>query len=109
MLEPVFGSAAAEKTALYLQNYGEGYAGAIAETFGMSQSQVRKQLDKLEAGGLLVSRPIGRARVYYWNERSPLVNELRGLLQAALELLPQEELERYYRQRRRPRRRGKPS
>ena len=63
MLEAVVGSLAAERTLLYLQTYGEGYALAIAETFGMSASQVGKQLTKFENGGLLVSRPIGRARV----------------------------------------------
>ena len=109
MLEAVLGSVAAERTLLYLQNYGEGYALAIAETFGMSASQVGKQLTKLENGGFLVSRPVGRARVYTWNERNPLVKDLRRLLQATLEVLPENQTRMYYRQRRRPRRKTKPS
>ena len=108
MLEAVFGSPAAERTLLYLQNYGEGYARAIAKTFGMSPSQTGKQLEKLERGGVLVSRSLGRTRVYYWNPRNPLVRELRQLLQAALEILPQSETQKYFRERRRPRRKGKP-
>ena len=107
MLKAVFGSAAAERTLLYLQNYGEGYAVGIARTFGLAPSQVSKQLTKFENAGLLVSRTVGRARVYYWNDRNPLVKDLRALLQATLELLPDEELQRYYRERRRPRRKGK--
>lgn len=109
MLESLFGSLAAERTLLYLQNYGEGYALAIAETFGMSASQIGKQLTKLENGGFLVSRPIGRARVYTWNERNPLVKELRKLLQAALEVLPESQTQKCFRQRRRPRRKAKPN
>jgi DNA-binding MarR family transcriptional regulator len=108
MFEAVFGSVAAERTLLYLQNYGEGYARAIAETFGMSPTQASKQLEKLENGGVLISRSIGRARVYYWNERNPLVADLRRLLQSLLESLPPDEIETHYRQRRRPRRKGKP-
>ena len=108
MLEAVLGSVAAERTLLYLQNYGEGYAGSIAGTFDMSPSQISKQLTKLENGGFLVSRQVGRARVYSWNKRNPLVKELRRLLQATLEVLPERQIQRYYRQRRRPRRKGKP-
>lgn len=109
MLEAVLGSVAAERTLLYLQNYGEGYAGSIAETFGMSPSQISKQLMKLENGGVLVSRQVGRARVYSWNTRNPLVKELRRLLQVTLEVLPEGQIQQYYRQRRRPRRKGKPA
>jgi predicted transcriptional regulator len=109
VLKAVFGSLAAERTLLYLQNYGDGYAVEIARTFGLAPSQISKQLTKFEEGGLLVSRSIGRTRVYYWNERNPLVADLRQLLQAELEVLPGEEVQRYYRQRRRPRRKGKAS
>ncbi len=108
MLEAVFGSVAAERTLLYLQNYGDGYAKGIADTFGMSRTQIAKQLDKLEKGGVLISRPIGRLRVYCWNKRNPLVAELRDLLQSVLESIPEVETRKYYRERRRPRRKGKP-
>lgn len=108
MMNVILGGVAAERTLLYLQNYGEGHAAAIAGTFSMSPSEIRKQLTKFEDGGVLVSRPVGRARVYSWNERRPLVKDLRRLLQAALEERPVDEIQKYYRQRRRPRRRGKP-
>ena len=101
MLEALVGSVAADRTLLYLQNYGEGYALAIADTFGMSASQIGKQITKLENGGFLVSRPVGKARVYTWNERNPLVSELRRLLQATLEMLPDSQTLKYFCQRRR--------
>ena len=61
----------------------------IARTFGLSASQVSKQLTKFESAGVLVSRSIGKTRVYYWNERNPLVGDVRRVLQNALERLPE--------------------
>ncbi len=97
MMEAVFGSVAAQCVLLYLQNYSEGYARGIAEKFDMAASQVFKQLHKFEDGGLLVSRAIGKTRVYYWNEQNHLVADLRLLLQSLLESLPEAEMTRYYR------------
>ncbi len=108
MLEAVFGSRPAERTLLYLECYGEGYPRGIARTYGVSVSQIQKQLRKLEDAGVLVSRDIGRTRLYQWNPRNPLVKPLRDLLRSELEALPRAEIEHYYRERRRPRRRGKP-
>lgn len=107
MLKAIVGSLTAEKVLLYLQNYEQAYGREIADTFGIAQSQVQKQLIKLEAGGVLVSRLIGRTRLYQWNPRNPLVPALRGLLGLALESLPTAEQQRYYRRRTRPRRSGK--
>jgi DNA-binding transcriptional ArsR family regulator len=107
VLEAVFGSAAAEKVLLYLQCYEEAYGREIATTFGLAQSQAQKQLLKLESGGMLVSRLVGRTRVYEWNPRNPLVTPLRKLLQSAIDSLPAADHQRYFRSRRRPRRSGK--
>jgi len=109
MLQTVLGSTAAERTLLFLQSYGNGYAGQIAKSFGLSTSQVLKQLTKFEDAGVLVSRPVGRARVYYWNERNPLVGDLRRFLQSSLDALPREDIDALFRDRRRPRRKGKPN
>jgi len=107
MLEAIVGSVAAEKVLLYLQNYEQAYGREIAATFDMAQSQVQKQLLKLESGGVLVSRLAGRTRLYQWNPRNPLVAPLRALLSVALGSLPAPEQQRYFRQRTRPRRSGK--
>ena len=98
MMESVFGSVAAQCVLLYLQNYSEGYARGIAATLDMSASQVFKQLRKFEKGGLLVSRAIGKTRVYSWNEQNLLVADLRLLLKSLLAALPESEVDRYYRQ-----------
>ncbi len=107
MLQAIVGSPTAEKVLLFLQNYEQAYGREIADTFGIGQSQVQKQLIKLEAGGVLASRLIGRTRLYQWNPRNPLVPALRRLLGLALESLPAVDQQRYYRRRTRPRRSGK--
>ena len=68
----------------------------------------KKQLEKLELGGVLVSHTAGRTRLYGLNPRYPFLKELRSLLEKALSFYPSEERERLLMNRRRPRRRGKP-
>ena len=108
MLDVLLGSRAAANVLLYLQCYDEGHASAVARTFAVSTSQVQKQLLKFELSGLLVSRMTGTARVYRWNLRCPVLGEVRALLQATLDLKSEDELDRHFRERRRPRRSGKP-
>ncbi len=107
MLEAIVGSAAAEKVLLYLQNYEQAYGREIAATFELSNSQVQKQLRKLESGGLLVSRLVGRTRLYQWNPRNPLVPAFRSFLAFALASVPANEQQRFFRKRTRPRRSDK--
>jgi DNA-binding transcriptional ArsR family regulator len=99
----LFGSKAAYRVLMYLENYGRGYAAAIARTFGMSLSQTQNQLRKFEELGLLVSRKEGTARVYYFR-RSPVVDGLRGFLRTVLDRLPDATIQEFYRERKRPRR-----
>ena len=98
-----------KKVLLYLEQVGEGYALGIARTFDdLPVSMVQRQLQRLEAAGLLVSRLQGRTRVFTWNPRFAFQSELRALLRKALTRLPAAERERYFTARRRPRRTGKP-
>lgn len=107
MLETLFGNQTAERVLLYIANYGEGHTSGIAQTFDLPKSQVRKQLIKLENGGVLVGRNIGNIRMFQINPRCPYKKELESLLKKSLGLLSENEVEKYYRQRRRPRRTGK--
>ena len=52
---------------------------------GLRKARCR-ELRKLESGNVLVSRLAGRARLYTWNPRNPLVPALRSLFQSALRL-----------------------
>jgi DNA-binding transcriptional ArsR family regulator len=107
-LEVLFGGKAAAKVLLFIENYGDGYAARIARTFEMPVSEVQKQLAKFERAGILVSRMVGTSRIYTWNPRDPALGSLRDLLRQTLEEgISEEKLQSYFRQRQRPRRKGK--
>jgi hypothetical protein len=109
MLEAIFGNRTAEKVLLYIESYGEAYALAVADTFDdATVSMIQRQLLRFERGGVLISQTKGRTRLFSWNPRYPFRTELRALLRKALDSLPDAEREAYFRQRRRPRRTGKP-
>lgn len=107
VLDAIFGNRSAAQTLLFLEAYGSGYALRIADTYGVPVSSIQRQLIRLEASGVLVSRKIGTARVFEFNPRNPTVKRLRAFLAAELEALPDSETKALYRQRRRPRRTGK--
>jgi len=108
MLEGVLGNATAEKVLLYLEQFDEGYALGIARTFDdLPVSMVQRQLERLEAAGILVSQLKGRTRLFTWNPRFAFEAELRALLRKAIKLLPATERKRYFAVRRRPRGAGR--
>ncbi len=107
-LEVLFGGKAAAKVLLFIENYGDGYASRIARTFEMPLSEVQKQLRKFERVGILVSRMVGNSRIYTWNPRDPALEGLKELLRQTLDRgIPDQTLQKYFRQRQRPRRQGK--
>lgn len=108
VLEALFGNRSAAQVLLFLQNYGEGHARRIATTFDVSHMAIQRQLRRLEAEGLFVSRMVGSTREFSWNPGSATVRDLRVFLEAELERLPREITAQYFRQRQRPRRSGKP-
>jgi hypothetical protein len=85
LLDAIVGNRTAACVLLYLQRRGEGYSLAVAREHSLPHSQVRKQLMRLESGGVLTSRLLGRTRVFVWNPNFPLHQELRELVQAALD------------------------
>lgn len=70
-------------------------------------SVVQDQLRKLEDAGVLVSRTVGRTRVFEFNPKNPTARRLRGFLAGELKALPKEVTGKYFRERQRPRRTGK--
>jgi hypothetical protein len=108
MLEALFGSLNCERVLMFIYARGEGYPREMARFFNTALDPIRKQLDKLEGGGVLVSRLVGRTRLYSFNPRFPFLKELKGLLEKALSFSTPEEQADLLMVRRRPRRRGKP-
>ena len=108
MLEAIFGNATAEKVLLHLVVHDESYARELARTFHLPVSVIQKQLIRLERGGILASRLVGKTRVFQLDPSYPFVRELEALLRRALDFLPETEREPYQPKRKRPRTVGKP-
>lgn len=108
MLEELFGSKNRERVLQYIVVNKEGYAKEIADFYGSSTDPIKKQLERLEVGSILVSQTVGRTRLFMINPRYAFKEELIALLDKAREYYSNEELERLSRQRKRPRRTGKP-
>ena len=108
MLEPILGSLSSERVLMFILARDQGYAREIARFFETDLSPIQKQLEKLELGGVLVSRTVGRTRLFQFNPRYSFLGELRSLLEKALAFYPPDERERLVMVRRRPRRKGKP-
>ena len=107
MIEVLLGSKNAERVLIYIFSREEGYAREIARYFNADLKSIQKQMDKLEAGGVLISREVGRTRPYAFNPRYPFLKELKSLLQKAILFYPQKEQDELTMNRRRPRARGK--
>ena len=108
MLEPLLGSENKERVLIFLHARGEGYATEIARFFQTDLYGVQTQLDRLETGGILVSRRVGRTRLYQFNPRYALIVELAALLEKALDFYSGDLQDQLLMDRRRPRLRGKP-
>jgi len=108
MLEAIFGSKNRERVLQFILANGDGYAKEIADFYGTSLDPIQKQLEKMELGGVLVSKSVGRTRLFVFNPRYAFLNELKALLERAREYYTPEEIERLTMGRKRPRRAGKP-
>ena len=108
MLEGLLGSRNRERTLQFILARSEGYANEIAYFFSSSVDPIQKQLERLELHSILVSKKVGRTRVFMFNPRYAFLAELEALLKKAREYYPPEELEKLIMTRKRPRRKGKP-
>jgi hypothetical protein len=108
MLQSILGSQNSERVLIFLFARNEGYASEIANFYSTDLYAIQKQLEKMELGGVLVSRTAGRTRLYAFNPRYPFLGELKSLLEKALSFYPEEERADLIMNRRRPRQRGKP-
>jgi len=106
-LQILFGSKAAASVLLFITASGSGYAARIAETFDTPLNSIQRQLAKFETGGILVSRLVGKTRLFEFNPRSITARNLQSFLSDELDALPRDEsFKRYFCQRQRPRRTG---
>jgi DNA-binding transcriptional ArsR family regulator len=108
MLEGLFGNPVIEKIFFTLLVYNESYALGLAKTFDEPVNKFQQQLKRLEEAGIIVSRLVGRTRIYTFNPRYTFLKELKAFISRAYEFIPVTEKEKFYRKRTRPRRTGKP-
>jgi DNA-binding transcriptional ArsR family regulator len=108
MLEKILGSNTAMKIMLHLIHYGEIYPSAVAKDYQMSLSAVQKQFERFEEAGILVSKLVGKTRVYLFNRKSPVTKPFMDLIKVYYDGLTLEDKENIFSVRRRPRRPGKP-
>jgi len=108
MLEVLLGSKNRERVLQFILAKDEGYAKEIADFYDTSLDPIQKQLEKLELGGVLVSKSVGRTRLFVFNPRYAFLNELKALLERARAYYDPNEIERLTMGRKRPRRAGKP-
>jgi hypothetical protein len=109
MLEGIFGNRTAEKVLLHIFHYGESHASAIAQDFRTALNPIIQQLNRFELAGVLVSRVVGRSRIYSFNPKSPLSKPLKEMVEILYESIPLSERQKLFENRRRPRRKGKPT
>jgi integrase len=107
-LETLFGNRSAALLMLYLLHYGEVYPTGAARDLDLSLSPVQRQLEKFEAAGFLVSKLLGRTRIYSFDPKHPATAKLEELVRVFYEAMTLKDREKLFGVRRRPRRRGKP-
>lgn len=108
MIETLLGSENAERVLIFLMVRENGYASEIADFFDVDLSPIQNQLNKFEAGGVIVSTLAGRTRIFQFNPSYIFLPELIELLKKAFQFYPPDEIERLKLNRRRPSRTGKP-
>ncbi|MCD4814692.1 winged helix-turn-helix domain-containing protein [bacterium] len=108
MLESLLGNPTIEKVLFYLWRFEKSYAKEMADNFQLPVNAIQQQLKRLENGDIVVSRLVGRTRVYEFNPRYPFLKECFQLFSKVFSHFPVKQVERYYTKRTRPRRPGKP-
>ena len=107
MLEPIVGSKSCERVFIFLIARDKGYATEIARFFDGALYAIQNQLERLESNDVLVSKKVGRTRVYQFNPLYPFLNELKALFEKALSYYPEDIRESLLMDRRRPRKKDK--
>jgi hypothetical protein len=83
-LVSICGSESGAGVLTFLAEYGEGNCSEIARYLGLHLYAVQTQLAKFAACGLILSQPVGRARVYALDPRHPLHRELKALIEKSM-------------------------
>lgn len=108
MLKPILRTRETEWILLFIASRGAGYAQEIADFFKANLRSVQRQLERLEAGGVLASRKVGKTRLFTFDPRYPFRDSVISLVSNVKKFYPKKLIETLDFNRRRPRRSGKP-
>ncbi len=108
MLDKILGSETAMKIMLHLIHYVEIYPSAVSKDYKIALSAVQKQFARFEEAGVLVSKLVGKTRVYKFNMKSKVAKTFHDLVRLYYDGLSPSDKEQIFSERRRPRRAGKP-
>jgi hypothetical protein len=108
MLKTLFGSLSRERILTFIAAREEGYAREITAFWKCPDQPIKRELNRLEADGVLTAKAYGRTIAYRFNPRFFLRKELSALLRKAIEAYPPEWRQKLLFNRRRPRAKGKP-
>lgn len=107
MLEKLFGNETLAFIFLNLYHYGEVYSALVEKNTGIASRPILNQLNKMEEAGILVSRLIGRSRLYQFNPKNPVTKPLNEILKITYSNLNIKMKEKMFKERMRPRAKGK--
>ena len=96
------------KIMLHLVHYKEIYPSAVANDYKITLSGVQKQFARFEEAGILVSKLVGKTRIYSFNMKSKVAKTFYDLVKLYYDGLSIKDKEKIFSERRRPRRAGKP-
>lgn len=108
MLDKILGSEVAMKIMLHLVHYNEIYPTAVAKDYHLALSPVQRQFSRFEEAGVLVSKLVGKTRVYMFNKKSKVAMKVYELAKLYYDGLSLKDKEKIFSERRRPRRANKP-
>lgn len=107
MLDKLFGNETLVMIFLNLFHYGEVYSSLIEKNTGKGSRSVLNQLNKMEQAGFLVSREIGRARLYQFNPKNPFIKPIKEIINITYSNMSIKMKEEMFKERMRPRTKGK--
>jgi DNA-binding transcriptional ArsR family regulator len=108
MLDIILNSEIAMKVMFHMIHYGEIYPSAVAKDYELTLSAVQKQFARFEEAGVLISKLVGRTRVYSFNKKSKTAVKFYDFVKVYYDGLSLKDKEKIFSERRRPRRAGKP-
>jgi len=108
MIESIFGNETTALIFLNIYHYGEIHTAAISRNTGKFPRAIINQLNNLEEKGLLVSKTVGKSRLYLFNGKSPYIKHLKEIIKITYDSLPIKLKENLFKESLRPRKKGRP-